>query len=173
MLQYKMVLADGSIAIVDDNTTTIVYKNGKRVKEIYDHDLVPNLRYGLRAAGPSFGIVTEFLYKVYPHPETLSCVVLVYVKTGKDLEKLVKAGQDGRYGISIIQPVIFRKPKPAKWVSHRDILKTRYFLTINGIFFDFFNIQIFHFQFFNFLRFLHGLWQVQFFGLRQLDIQAS
>ena len=118
MLQYKMVLADGSIAIVDDNTTTIVYKNGKRVKEIYDHDLVPNLRYGLRAAGPSFGIVTEFLYKVYPHPETLSCVVLVYIKTGKDLEKLVKAGQDGRYGISIIQPVLFRRPKPAKLVSH-------------------------------------------------------
>ena len=88
VLQYKMVLADGSIAIVDDNTTTIVYKNGKRVKEIYDHDLVPNLRYGLRAAGPSFGIVTEFLYKVYPHPETLSCVVLVYIKTRKDLEKL-------------------------------------------------------------------------------------
>ena len=118
VLQYKMVLADGSIAIVDDNTTTIVYKNGKRVKEIYDHDLVPNLRYGLRAAGPSFGIVTEFLYKVYPHPETLSCVILVYIKTGKDLEKLVKAGQDGRYGISIIQPVLFRRPKPAKWVSH-------------------------------------------------------
>ena len=30
VLQYKMVLADGRIAIVDDNTTTIVYKDGKR-----------------------------------------------------------------------------------------------------------------------------------------------
>ena len=54
---------------------------------------------------------------MYPHPETLSCVVLVYIKNGQDLDKLVKAGQNGRYGLSIIQPILFRKPKPAKWLA--------------------------------------------------------
>ena len=54
---------------------------------------------------------------MYPHPETLSCVVLVYIKDGRDLEKLVRAGQHGRYGLSIIQPILFRKPKPAKWLA--------------------------------------------------------
>ena len=69
---------------------------------------MPNLRYGLRGAGPSFGIVTEFLYKVYPHPETLSCVVLVYIESGYDLQRLVDAGQDGRYGITLMHPMIYR-----------------------------------------------------------------
>ena len=42
----------------------------------------PNLRYALRGAGPSYGIVTEFLYKVYNHPETYSCVLLIYIENG-------------------------------------------------------------------------------------------
>ena len=70
---------------------------------------MPNLRYGLRGAGPSFGIVTEFLYKVYPHPETLSCVVLVYIESGYDLQRLVDAGQHGRYGITLMHPMVYRR----------------------------------------------------------------
>ena len=78
---------------------------------------MPNLRYALRGAGPSFGIVTEFLYKVYPHPETLSCVLLVYIENSYHLQKLVKAGEDGRYGITIMQPLLYRRPKPANWLA--------------------------------------------------------
>ena len=78
---------------------------------------MPNLRYGLRGAGPSFAIVTEFLYKVYHHPETLSCIVMVFIESGKDLKKLVKAGQHGRYGITMIHPMVYRRPKPAKWLA--------------------------------------------------------
>ena len=70
---------------------------------------MPNLRYGLRGAGPSFGIVTEFLYKVYPHPETLSCVVLVYIESGYDLQRLIDAGQHGRYGITLMHPMVYRR----------------------------------------------------------------
>jgi hypothetical protein len=70
----------------------------------------------MRGSGASFGIVTEFLYKVYPKPETLSCAVMTYMTSSKDFERLYKASQDGRYGISIVQPFVFRKPKPAQWV---------------------------------------------------------
>ena len=61
--------------------------------------------------------MTEFLYKVYDHPETLSCVAFVFLKDGRDLQKLVQAGQHGRYGISIMQPIPIRKPKPAKLMA--------------------------------------------------------
>jgi len=87
------------------------------VNEVYPHEPDSNLRYALRGAGPSFGIVTEFDYKVYKHPETMSCVLLVFVQDGQDLAKLVKAGQHGRYAINIIQAMIYRRPKPSKWVS--------------------------------------------------------
>ena len=93
------------------------YRLNFRVEEVYPHDEDNNLRYALRASGASFGIVTEFVYKVYPHPETLSCVVLVYIHSGRDLERLVQAGQDGRYGISILQPMFFRRPKTINLVS--------------------------------------------------------
>ena len=92
-----------------------------RVNEVYNHQLYPDLRYALRGSGPSFGIVTEFLYKVYDHPETLSCVAFVFLKDGRDLQKLVEAGQHGRYGISIMQPIPIRKPKPSKLVSIKSI----------------------------------------------------
>ena len=88
-----------------------------RVYEVYSHDKVPDLRYGLRGAGPSFGIVTEFLYKVYHHPETLSAVFMIFIENEYDLKKLVKAGQNGRYGITIMHPMVYRKPKPASWLA--------------------------------------------------------
>ena len=59
VLEYKIVLADGSIGVVNNDNTTIIHP----YKEVLEHRKVPNLRYGLRGAGPSFGIVTEFLYK--------------------------------------------------------------------------------------------------------------
>ena len=99
----------------------IFYCLNFRVNEVYNHQQYPDLRYALRGSGPSFGIVTEFLYKVYDHPETLSCVAFVFLKDGRDLQKLVKAGQHGRYGITIMQPIPIRKPKPSKLVSIKSI----------------------------------------------------
>lgn len=92
-------------------------KRAFRVYEVYEHTEESDLKYALRAAGPSYGIVTEFLYKVYPHPETLSSVIMTFIKDGKDLQKLIRAGQDGRYGISVLQPMLFRKPKASLLVS--------------------------------------------------------
>ena len=38
-----------------------------------------DLFFGLRGAGASLGIVTEFLYTVHPHPETKAVLLLVFV----------------------------------------------------------------------------------------------
>ena len=38
-----------------------------------------DLLFGLRGAGASLGVVTEFLYTVHPHPETKAVVLLVLV----------------------------------------------------------------------------------------------
>ena len=44
---------------------------------VIEHGYDNDLKYAMRASGGSFGIVTEFLYKIYPKPETLSCLLLV------------------------------------------------------------------------------------------------
>ena len=114
VLEYKMVLADGSTAIVTDANTTIINDPyGRPTYEVHPHEDHSNLRYALRRAGASYGIVTEFVYKVFQHPETLSVVAMAFLKDADDLQKLVKAGQEGRYAISITQPLFFRRPKPA------------------------------------------------------------
>ena len=84
---------------------------------MHPHTPDTNLRYGLRSGGGSFGIVTEFLIKSYPHAETLSFVAFVFIKDSNDLRQLIKAGQDGKYAINILQPLYFRRPKPSLLVS--------------------------------------------------------
>jgi FAD/FMN-containing dehydrogenase len=44
---------------------------------VIEHGYDNDLKYAMRASGGSFGIVTEFVYKMYPKPETLSCLLLV------------------------------------------------------------------------------------------------
>ena len=114
VLEYTIVLADGRIAVVnDDNTTIIQNEYGDSVHQVHPHTHDTNLRYALRRAGASYGIVTEFVYKVFQHPETLSVVALAFLKDQHDLQNLVHAGQEGRYAISITQPMFYRRPKPA------------------------------------------------------------
>ena len=91
-----------------------------RTYEVHPHTPDTNLRYGLRSGGGSFGIVTEFLIKSYPHAETLSFVAFVFIKDSNDLRQLIKAGQDGKYAINILQPLYFRRPKPSLLVSTFD-----------------------------------------------------
>ena len=50
------------------------------VYEVYEHTTETNLKYALRSGGGSFGIVTEFLLKSYPHPETKSFVALTFIE---------------------------------------------------------------------------------------------
>ena len=46
-----------------------------------------DLFFGLRGAGASLGIVTEFLYTVHPHPETKAVLLLVLVTKVSENEK--------------------------------------------------------------------------------------
>ena len=117
VIQYTIVLADGSVAKVTKDNTTVedtvckTKTNCAAAARVYQHNFENNLFIALRSSGSSFGIATEFLYKTYPLPETLSCVLWVYLETEQDFEKLFKAGQDGRYGITIFQAIVYRRPK--------------------------------------------------------------
>ena len=59
-------------------------------------------------AGSSYGIVTEFLYKIYPRPETNPIISLIYIENNYDLRKLEKAAKDGRYHVSWFIPYVNR-----------------------------------------------------------------
>jgi len=48
LLSVKMVLADGTIVTVSDESN-------------------PDLFWGIRGGGSNFGVVTEFTYKIYEH----------------------------------------------------------------------------------------------------------
>ena len=66
----------------------------------HDHGLFQ----AMRGAGSSFGIVTEFLYKIYPHPETQPIISLIYIENNADLRKLERASKDGRFHVSWFIP---------------------------------------------------------------------
>ena len=74
--------------------------------------------------GGSFGIVTEFLVKVFPHKETKSFVAFTFIKNSYDIKNLIKAGQDGRYAINVLQPLFFRRPLASKLVWVLKIIYT-------------------------------------------------
>merc|ERR1712215_662384 len=60
VLSIRIVMADGSIAIVDSEKTRILSPNPRVIPHTPDN----NLFFALRGAGSSFGIVTEFLYMI-------------------------------------------------------------------------------------------------------------
>ena len=50
----------------------------------------------LQIAGSSFGITTEFLFRVYNTPEVRPTLVLVYIDDEKDLQNFERTAFDGR-----------------------------------------------------------------------------
>jgi hypothetical protein len=84
---------------------------------VIQHGYENDLKYAMRASGGSFGIVTEFVYKMYPRPETLSCLLFIYVENEYDFKKLNQAAQNGRYAVTVFEPVFLRKPKTSHVVS--------------------------------------------------------
>ena len=50
----------------------------------------------LQLAGSSFGITTEFVYRVYDTPEVRPCLVLIYIDDESDLRNFESAAFDGR-----------------------------------------------------------------------------
>ena len=52
------------------------YRHEKKI--VIRHTRDNNLFYGMRGAGASFAIATEFLYKINPTPETQPAAVMVW-----------------------------------------------------------------------------------------------
>merc|ERR1712227_468935 len=89
ILQMKVVLADGSLAIVDKDSTRYYYPVGRTVA----HTPTNNLFTALRGSGSSFGIVTEFLYMINERPEADPAVLLSWIENEADLENIHKAAK--------------------------------------------------------------------------------
>ena len=69
-------------------------------EETGDFDIVTpdyDLFRSLQLAGSSYGITTEFVYRVYNTPEVRPVLVLVYVEDETDLYNFELAAFDGRY----------------------------------------------------------------------------
>ena len=98
VLEYTMVDAKGNIVKASENNVTLYNTESNR------HEQVENsfgLYRSLQLAGSSFGVVTEFHYRIFQGPEILPSIALVYIEDRADLWKLQKAGLDGRYSISM------------------------------------------------------------------------
>ena len=77
-------------------------------KGLYQLEDDSGLFKAMGGAGSSFGIVTEFLYKIYPRPETLPIISMIYLENQYDIRRIEKASLDGRYHVSWFIPYAFR-----------------------------------------------------------------
>ena len=70
-----------------NNVTKLGLQNHQQI----DHD--GHLFKSLQLAGSSYGIVTEFLYRIYPTPETQPVITLIYIEDKSDLWKIDAAAK--------------------------------------------------------------------------------
>ena len=73
VLRMRVVTANGTIADLSPGRVTLHPK--------YDHEPVTHLNdndlfFAMRGAGMSYAIATEFLYQIYPTPETQPAIFL-------------------------------------------------------------------------------------------------
>ena len=69
-------------------------------RALYQLENDRGLYEAMGGAGSSLGIATEFLYKIYPRPETQPIIAMIYIEDNYDLRKLEKAAKDGRFHVS-------------------------------------------------------------------------
>ena len=102
--QFTVVTPNGDVAKVRrTNATLWRYSTG-------GEEFIPDahkLYLAMGNAGSSFGIVTEFLYTIYPHPEPVPVLAFVFIDSPHDIRKLERASQDGRYHLSFFIPYLF------------------------------------------------------------------
>ena len=93
---------------VSRSNTTQVYPFTKYYHYgMYEHGLFESLQQ----AGTSFGIVTEFHYKIYSTPEILPALVLVYIDDKSDLWKFeAAANKNGKYHLCLHTVYFFTRP---------------------------------------------------------------
>ena len=84
VLKMNAVLADGSIAEVTPDSTSIIYPQSETIVHTEDN----NLFFALRGAGSSFAVVTRFRYLIHNTPETLPAILLAWADSPADLENI-------------------------------------------------------------------------------------
>ena len=90
-----MVTAFGEIITVTKDTIEMMSEDGELMKSMAAKDprRDSDLWFGLQGAGASFGVITEFLVKAYPVPETLASVIPIWVSSFSDLRQVQKAAE--------------------------------------------------------------------------------
>ena len=98
VLQFTMVDANGNIIKASEgNITKIDTEKGSKVQLRDDNKLFRSLQF----SGSSFGIVTEFHYRIFTGPEYLPAFALVYIDDESDLINFQRAALDGRYSMTL------------------------------------------------------------------------
>ena len=118
VIRYEMVTAAGEIVQVTEDSVKILNTTDRSWSPLPDTDPrhETDLLFGLRGAGASYGVVTQFLVTVYPRPETLASVIPVFVTSDADLRLIqsVAESDEGRgYQIglySLYYPQSVREP---------------------------------------------------------------
>ena len=107
VLQYTMVNADGNIIRISENNITLIDVERGRQHYLKDsHQLFRSLQY----AGSSYGITTEFHYRIFDGPELLPVFALVYIDNDEDLLNFQRATADGRYCLTLYTYHFFTRP---------------------------------------------------------------
>ncbi len=117
VVEYQLVDSYGDIVRVTRDRITRRTFHGSEIASVPnegDNDLF----FALKGAGSNFGIVTEFLYRVYPFPETRPVAVPVYLRSIHDFIRLQKVAETGRYQISVYRLQHFRRPD-SSWHHNR------------------------------------------------------
>ena len=97
-----VVTAHGTILDLSPDKITIHPQYAHEEKSFLMPDDHNDLFFAMRGAGSSFGIATEFLYKIYPTPETSPAVILVWISDKSDLWKIQKAAYyTNKYSITV------------------------------------------------------------------------
>ena len=102
------MITQSNFVQVSRSNTTQVYPFTKHFSSgIYEHGLFESLQQG----GSSFGIVTEFHYKIYPTPEILPALVMVYIDDKSDLWKFEAAvNYNRKYHLCLHTAYFFTQP---------------------------------------------------------------
>ncbi len=69
VVRYTTVDADGEVYHIDEHGVTRLDLDMKEVDEVPAFK-AKDLFFSMRLSGPSYGVTTEFLYKVYERPGT-------------------------------------------------------------------------------------------------------
>ena len=107
VLQYTMVNADGDIMKISGNNITVIEPETGYQRYVEDkHNLFKSLHF----AGASYGITTEFHYRIFKGPELLPVFAIVYIDNDEDLYNFQRAARDGRYCLTLYTYHFFTPP---------------------------------------------------------------